>query len=191
MPNSKLPVSESESESESELPTKVIITEEQHPVPMVQIAPDGVTPVPVHGLGAAANTIPGASAPVAGYIPKAAAPSSAGTPNQTTTTTTTTGPLPTTVVKGDNLTLSPTTTEQQDIVTAGQRFTSNIWELTQAAVAVMTTMAMIYTAIMQIESLVLTSAFFLIVGTYFNRTNSHLIGGVGPKATDSQPYKGR
>lgn len=188
-----------------EVPTKVIITEEQHPVPVVITAPDGVTPVPVPSLGIEANTPPGASVPVLGYTPDGAVTPVAtlggtvGNPEgaapvtapQATTTTTVTAPVPTTVSKSEELTLAPTTTVQQDIVTAGQRFTSNVWELTQASVAVMVTLAMIYTAIMQIESLVLTSAFFLIIGTYFNRTNSHRIGGVGPKATDNQPYLGR
>lgn len=103
------------------------------------------------------------------------------------------GDEPPTPVKSADGTLSlpPTTTAQQDIVTAGQRHISAVWEYTQATIAVLTTLAMIYTAVMRVESLVLTSAFFLIVGTYFNRTNSHLIGGIGPKATDNQVYRGR
>lgn len=49
-----------------------------------------------------------------------------------------------------------------------------IWEGTQAAVAVLITLAVIYTAIYGIESIPLTNAFFLVAGFYFGRTNNHL-----------------
>lgn len=78
--------------------------------------------------------------------------------------------------------LSPTTTVQQDITTAGQRRINLIWETTQAVVAVMITGAVVYNAISGIEiTKDLSNAFFLIVSMYFVRTNHHLIGGTGSK----------
>jgi hypothetical protein len=85
--------------------------------------------------------------------------------------------------------LSPTTTEQQDITTAGQRRINMIWELTQAAIAVSVTMALIYTAVNKIEATEVRNAFFLIIGFYFSRTNHAAIGGIGPKPR--YPYGGR
>lgn len=178
--------------AEPVVPSPVVIAvEEQKPVPMMQIAPDGVTPVPIASLGDAANTPPGSDTPVGQVTTGTQAAPQVATGTPVNMTVMAPQPVPATVTKGEGQTLAPQTTEQQDIVTAGQRRVSLLWESTQAAMAVLVTLAMIYTAIMQIESLVLTSAFFLIVGTYFNRTNSHLIGGVGPKATDNQPYRGR
>lgn len=77
--------------------------------------------------------------------------------------------------------VKPTTTEEQNTVTAGQRRINFIWECTQAMIAITITFAIIYNAINKIESDVLTNAFFLIVSMYFVRTNHHMIGGVGPK----------
>jgi hypothetical protein len=86
------------------------------------------------------------------------------------------------IVKGPPpLTLPPNTTEQEDMVTAGQRRVNLVWEFTQAIIAVMITAAIVYCAIKGIDSRVLNNAFFLIVSMYFVRTNHHLIGGVGPK----------
>lgn len=82
------------------------------------------------------------------------------------------------------LSLPPKTTAEEDVVTAGQRRISLMWEATQALIAVMITTSIIYNAINKIESDVLTNAFFLIVSMYFVRTNHQMIGGV-PK------YKGR
>lgn len=78
-------------------------------------------------------------------------------------------------------TLPPTTTEQEDFITAGQRRVNLIWEATQATIAIMITGAIIYNSIKQIDSPVLNNAFFLIVSMYFVRTNHKLIGGIGPK----------
>jgi hypothetical protein len=85
--------------------------------------------------------------------------------------------------------LSPTTTAQQDITTAGQRKINLIWEYTQAGIAIMVTLALIYTAISKIESAEIRDAFFLIIGFYFSRTNHQAIGGIGSKPT--QKYEGR
>lgn len=81
----------------------------------------------------------------------------------------------------DQPSIPPTTTVQEDMVTAGQRRINLIWELTQAIVAVSITWAVIYCSIEKIESSVLINAFFLIVSMYFVRTNHKLIGGVGTK----------
>jgi hypothetical protein len=77
--------------------------------------------------------------------------------------------------------LSPTTTEQEDITTAGQRRINLIWEYTQAIIAVIITVSNVYCAINKISSEALTNAFFLIVSMYFVRTNHKLIGGTGFK----------
>ena len=77
--------------------------------------------------------------------------------------------------------LKPTTTIQEDIVTAGQRKINLIWECTQGVIALMITAAVIYSVLNKIESDVLTNAFFLIVSMYFVRTNHSLIGGIGIK----------
>ena len=85
--------------------------------------------------------------------------------------------------------LTPTTTTQEDMVTAGQRRINLIWEITQAFIAIGITAASVYLAMSEIESPLITNAFFLIVGFYFSRTNHAAIGGTGSKA--SAPYKGR
>lgn len=86
------------------------------------------------------------------------------------------------IVKGPPpLTLPPKTTEQEDLVTAGQRKINILWETTQSVIAVGITGATIYCAIYGITSPVLNNAFFLVVSMYLVRTNHHLIGGVGPK----------
>jgi len=85
--------------------------------------------------------------------------------------------------------LAPTTTTQQDITTAGQRRINLIWEYTQASIALLVTLALIYTAISKVDSPEIRDAFFLIVGFYFSRTNHAAIGGVGIKP--HQPYNGR
>lgn len=101
------------------------------------------------------------------------------------------------VSKGDNQTLEPTTTHQEDITTAGQRKINLIWEVTQALIAlsvVLSNVAMgIYFGIHGMSDgsypLVLSSSLFLIVGFYFSRTNHAAVGGIGKQPT--QPYIGR
>lgn len=85
--------------------------------------------------------------------------------------------------------LAPTTTTQEDLTTAGQRRVNLIWEYTQASIALGVTTAMIYCGVKRIDSPEVRSAFFLIVGFYFSRTNHAAIGGIGMKPT--QEYKGR
>lgn len=89
------------------------------------------------------------------------------------------------------LPVPPTTTEQEDIASQeeraalhrmrdGQRRISLIWEVTQAIIAVMITMAVVYIAVTGKVSEVLTNSFFLIIGFYFSRTNHTKVGGIGP-----------
>ena len=89
----------------------------------------------------------------------------------------------------DSLSLSPTTTLQEDIVTAGQRRINLIWEATQSAIAVIITGATVYNAVRGVSSTELTNAFFLIAGFYFSRTNHAAIGGIGRQP--ATPYLGR
>lgn len=94
--------------------------------------------------------------------------------------------------------LPPTTTEQEDKVTAGQRRVNIIWELTQALIAIMVTSANVIVGVHYgLNNLstpippILSNSFFLIVGFYFSRTNHQAIGGVGIKANQEQKYEGR
>ena len=82
------------------------------------------------------------------------------------------------------ISLPPTTTDQEDMVVAGQRKINLIWEITQAVVAVIITLATIYAALNSIDARALGNAFFLIVSMYFVRTNHKLIGGVGYKPAE-------
>jgi len=92
--------------------------------------------------------------------------------------------------------LPPTTTHQQDITTAGQRKVNLIWEYTQAVIAIFVVFSTMGTAMyMEIKGktdqipTIFSTAFGMIVGFYFARTNHQAIGGVGPKP-DSK-YEGR
>jgi hypothetical protein len=84
--------------------------------------------------------------------------------------------------------LTPTTTAQQDITTAGQRRVNMIWEVTQAVIAITVVAATMGTATFQVLKndmsqipTIFSFAFGTIVGAYFQRTNHTLIGGIGPK----------
>jgi len=96
-----------------------------------------------------------------------------------------------TKTRGHKESLPPNTTAQEDMVTAGQRRVSMIWEVTQSLIAIFVTVAIIFNAVNKILSPELTNAFFLVLGFYFARTNHSAIGGPGKKATDSQVYVGR
>jgi len=96
--------------------------------------------------------------------------------------------------------VAPTTTHQEDLTTAGQRYINLIWEITQAIIAVIVTLANVivgvYDGISDVVGkvatpfpVILSSSFFLIVGFYFSRTNHAAIGGVGQKPM--APYEGR
>lgn len=74
---------------------------------------------------------------------------------------------------------SPTSTAEDDRKTQGQRHVNLIWETTQAVIAVIVTGAMVCLAWSGKTSELLASAFGMIVGMYFQRTNHTKIGGVG------------
>lgn len=201
-PKAALPVPEKE-------PAPVLIVAEQPPIPVVITAPDGVTPVPIPSLGIEANTSPGASAPVPGYVPDGALPATPptaaiGTPVNMTVMAP--AAMPHTVTKGEGVTLAPTTTEQEDTVTAGQRDINKIWERTQSYIAMgvtASTIAIIGLTVIialitrnEITQAMATQINYLVVMTtlilsfYFSRTNHAAIGGVGRKPVEP-PYTGR
>lgn len=82
--------------------------------------------------------------------------------------------------------IAPTTTAAADLVTAGQRRINIIWEVTQAVVALSVTLTTLWVAANLTISgqgnagafLLLSNAFFLVVGAYFSRTNHQRTGGV-------------
>jgi hypothetical protein len=84
-----------------------------------------------------------------------------------------------------------TTTEEEDLVTAGQRRINFIWEVTQAIIAVSITWATIYGELNDKSSTIITAGFFLVVGVYLQRTNHQSIGGVGKKTNENKYYDGR
>jgi len=93
--------------------------------------------------------------------------------------------------------LAPTTTSQQDLVTAGQRKINLIWEWTQAIISILVVLSNMIVAVYDglyqngvAFPTILSSALFLVVGFYFSRTNHAAIGGVGDKPV-LQPYEGR
>lgn len=92
-----------------------------------------------------------------------------------------TKPAPAPLVPVAVVPLAPTTTEQQDLTFAGQRRINLIWECTQASIAVIVTLALVYLSIVKTSAPELNNAFFLIVGFYFGRSNHSNIGGVGVK----------
>lgn len=83
--------------------------------------------------------------------------------------------------------LQPTTTAEQDRKTSAQRRVNIIWEITQAMIAMTVTSATLYVAARLATAehadtaafLLLSNAFFLVIGFYFGRTNHSRTGGVG------------
>ena len=83
--------------------------------------------------------------------------------------------------------LEASTTAEQDRKTSGQRRINLVWELTQAFIAVVVTLATLYVASQlalkdngqTAAFLLLSNAFFLVIGFYFGRTNHQRSGGVG------------
>lgn len=81
------------------------------------------------------------------------------------------------------------TTPEQDRTTLSQRRVNLIWEITQAVIAVTVTVSsLIVAAVLTLRGndgsaafLLLSNAFFLIIGFYFSRTNHTKVGGVGDK----------
>lgn len=82
--------------------------------------------------------------------------------------------------------LPATTTVEQQTVTAGQRKINIIWEVTQSLIAILITGSVVYIAINQIQSDVLTNAFFLVVTLYFVRTNHTKTGGIAENDSRSR-----
>lgn len=80
-----------------------------------------------------------------------------------------------------------TTAHEEEITlkTAGQRRVNLIWEGTQSLIAVAVTVTVLYvSAVLALRSdlasaLLLSNAFFLVIGFYFGRTNHQRTGGVG------------
>jgi hypothetical protein len=83
--------------------------------------------------------------------------------------------------------VEPATTAEQNRKTAGQRQINLIWEVTQAAIALSVTTMTLYTAAklallnpaQNAAFLLLSNAFFLVIGFYFGRTNHTRTGGIG------------
>jgi len=77
--------------------------------------------------------------------------------------------------------------DELDRVTHGQRRINLIWEVTQALVAVAVTFVTLYVSAAlalrgdtdEAARLLLSNAFFLVIGFYFGRTNHQRVGGVG------------
>jgi len=97
-----------------------------------------------------------------------------------------------------NQSMPATTTQQEDITTAGQRRINLIWEYTQAAIAIAVVLANMVVGTWHGVGkappnadypFILSSSLFLIIGFYFSRTNHAAIGGIGNKPQDV--YKGR
>lgn len=155
----------------------------------VQIAPESLASLgaPPAGTAEPVTVATAAAAALGGTVgnPEGATPVAAE-PQLTTTTTTVSAPAPVTVTKGEGTTLAPQTTEQEDVVTAGQRRVNLIWESVQGAISLGITAAVIYCQIKAIQSETLNNAFFFVVATYLQRSNHVKIGGVG-----SKPYEGR
>lgn len=101
------------------------------------------------------------------------------------------------VASPDQSSMTPTTTVQEDLTTAGQRRINLIWEYTQAFIAVTVVAAnLVVGSVFGIKQIpageypfVLSSSLFLVIGFYFSRTNHAAIGGVGSKP--EAPYQGR
>lgn len=82
---------------------------------------------------------------------------------------------------GENV--RPLTTAEEDRKTHGQRNVNLIWEITQAFIAIVITIATVYAALAGIDSQILGNAFVLVLTMYLIRTNHTKIGGIG--GTDS------
>lgn len=81
---------------------------------------------------------------------------------------------------------APTTTSEENRHALGQRRVNLIWETTQAVIALAVTLATLYAATSltlrgnagDAAFLLLSNAFFLVIGFYFGRTNHQRVGGV-------------
>jgi len=97
--------------------------------------------------------------------------------------------------------IAPTTTAEQNLSTAGQRRVNLIWEFTQSAIAILVTLAtLIVSVVLTLRAepnlaatVLLSNAFFLVVGFYFGRTNHQRVGGIQGNSPppSSNEYEGR
>ena len=79
-------------------------------------------------------------------------------------------------------------------VSSGQRRINAIWEITQAVIALSVTGVTLYVAARIAGAagadtqsfLLLSNAFFLVIGFYFGRTNHTRMGGVGVNQTEQR-----
>lgn len=86
-------------------------------------------------------------------------------------------------------TAPPQTTEEQDRVSAGQRHINVKWETTQQWISLSVTWVVLVvcawiifygtTELKLLAFTLLSNTFFLVVGTYFQRTNHTKSGGIG------------
>ena len=80
--------------------------------------------------------------------------------------------------------VTPGTTAEHARQTAGQRRINILWELTQSLIAISVTLTTLYVsaelalAKETAAALLLSNAFFLVIGFYFGRTNHTRVGGV-------------
>lgn len=82
--------------------------------------------------------------------------------------------------------IAPKTTEEENRHSLGQRRVNLIWEGTQAVIAVGVSGATLYVSAnlamrddrQTAAFLLLSNAFFLVIGFYFGRTNHQRVGGV-------------
>ena len=89
----------------------------------------------------------------------------------------------------DDKNVRPSTTLEEDKHSAGQRNINAIWEVTQASIAIIVTIATLFVAAklaLRNESqtaafLLLSNAFFLVIGFYFSRSNHTRINDSAPR----------
>jgi hypothetical protein len=80
---------------------------------------------------------------------------------------------------------------QRGLKTQGQRRINLVWEVTQSLIALGVTSSTLYVSSVMVlrgekseaAILLLSNAFFLVVGFYFGRTNHDKTGGVGTRNT--------
>jgi len=88
----------------------------------------------------------------------------------------------------DHVSRAADTTREEDRHSSGQRRINLIWETTQATIAVIVTTATLYVAaqiaLKEPEQtaafLLLSNAFFLVIGFYFSRSNHNRINDLAP-----------
>jgi Na+/phosphate symporter len=88
----------------------------------------------------------------------------------------------------DETSIPSTTTSEQDRHSYGQRRINLIWEITQALIAIVVTVATLYVASQlalkddgqTAAFLLLSNAFFLVIGFYFSRSNHNRINDTAP-----------